>query len=112
MGKLADEENFLIEQLQGNRVQSSWDWESDLSFAERFGMDCEMLREAIDSAAPLKFRWAAANYNTKIKIRRLNALRRLVKKGIVEAWWSGTGFGGVNEFGVNRARLYALVEER
>jgi hypothetical protein len=109
MSKLEDEESFLIDELKSDRMQSSWDWESDLRFAERFDMDCELLREAIDSSAPLKFRYMSANFNKTIKQRRLSALRRLVKKGVVRAWWSGTGVGGASEFGVGRVRSYSLV---
>ena len=104
---------FLIQDFKEHPVQSSWDFEADLRFAkaiddeEAVGLIRSMLKS---SFAPAILGVFHHTIRPRITRRRLAATRKLVERGLVTARWSGTGYGGKTEFGVNRARTYAWKE--
>lgn len=107
---LSEDERFLLDDLRENHAQSSWDWPADERFAEHVGDGDNLITESMESGAPSAFRIAAAKTWERITQRRLRALRALVKRGLVVAFWSGTGPGGFTDFGVRRVRTYDLPE--
>ncbi len=90
-------------------ITSSWDWEMDLKFAEKIDDEeaVNLLKELRGSV--LAIREHDQYIRPTITVRRLRALRKLVKKGLVESYWVGTGWGGRNDTGVNRLRGYMLT---
>lgn len=111
--KVTDRE--AVEQIfkEQSGVQSSWDWTADTQFARLTGGDEETvktLQAAVDSNAPDAFRMGAMDtLATPFKRRRLAALRRMEKEGLVQASWAGIGAGGRERFGVSRVRQYRRV---
>jgi hypothetical protein len=92
--------------------QNSWDWPADYRFAKEVGTEneIEILKALLKSNAPFAHQIAIHKLHiTKLKNRRLKALRNLQKQGIIESWWIGTGFGGKNEFGVSRIKTWHLI---
>lgn len=105
--------DIILSLLRTQRsIQSSWDWEADLWFAEAIHDQTavECLRDVMKSLAPFPIRDAVRKHTTEhVRLRRLRALRKLVKRGVVESYWHGTGEGSL--LGVNRIRTYALIEK-
>lgn len=100
----------VLEDLKKHGTQSSWDWEADQRFASHIG-DSEAadgIRKILDSCAPSAFRIAAMLEYRRITNRRLRVLRKLVKNGLVVAFWDGLGQGAINQFGVRRVRCFRI----
>ena len=93
---------------------TSWDWQMDLKFAERIGDErsTEVLNLLMNATAPHPIQISVWEREIRWKItqRRLRALRKLVKEGLVASEWGGTGPAGVTDFGVNRTRVYMMKE--
>ena len=100
----------LVKDLKTNGTQFSWDLPADERFAKIIGdsESEELINRAVHSSSIMIARLAAVE-STGITPKRLQALRRLVKLGLVESYWQGVGFGGRNDFGVGRVRCYSLV---
>ena len=89
-------------------ITSSWDWEMDLKFAKGIGDDVAVdFIEGLQGSV-LSIRDHDRYIRSRITARRLRALRKLVKRGLVESHWMGTGWGGRSDFGVGRLRGYML----
>lgn len=90
-------------------ITSSWDWEMDLKFAEKIGDDvaADFIKGLCGSV--LSIRDHDRYIRSRITARRLRALRRLVKKGLVSSYWVGTGWGGRSDTGVSRLRGYMIT---
>lgn len=103
-------EEFLIKDLEENESQSSWDWEADFRFAKQFyPNECKDIALIIRSQTLHAHQIVAHRLLAeKTKSSRLRTMRRLIKKGIVKAYWVGTGWGGKHDFGINRVRAYFL----
>ncbi len=100
----------LVKDLKAHGDQFSWDLPADERFAKIIG-DREsesIIHHAVISSSVSYFRLGAVK-STGITSKRLIALRKLQKRGIVEASWTGLGLGGRSEFGVGRVRCYSLV---
>lgn len=104
-------EEFLIKDIGENGSQSSWDWQADLRFAKFFFPEEHAdIAAIIHSSTVYSSRIAAHEVLAKkTKSSRIATLRRLIKKGLIESSWMGTGEGGKNLFGVNRVRSYYLT---
>jgi hypothetical protein len=102
------DEQIILDDMRGDnptRSQSAWDWEADYRFAKAIGAkhEIEILAALLKSAALFTVQIAVHKVHiTKVKQRRLRALRNLEKRGLVESHWIGTGPGGYSEFGVRR----------
>ncbi len=107
------DENIVLNDLKIHSSQCSWDWEADLRFAKAINSELvNDLKSIINSKAPIPFLVMNHRIIIKQKItdRRIRALRKLIKRGIVQANWIGTGEFGKTDFGVNRNRDYSLVK--
>ena len=109
--KLRTDADIVLDilRMHDQGITSSWDWEMDLKFAEKIGDDVAVdfikgLRGSV-----LSIRDHDCYIRSRITDRRLRALRKLVKKGLVESHWVGTGWGGRSDTGVNRLRGYMLT---
>lgn len=108
---LSADEKFLLSDLKENHAQGSWDWPADERFAEHLGCDSEyLMSETINSVAVAPIRAAVATTWKKVTQRRLRALRGLVRKGLAESYWMGTGWGGKTDFGITRVRMYDVKD--
>ena len=108
-------DEFILADLQDHQgLTHSHDWDADLRFAEFVG-DKDMsdwLRYGVVDSDGTSF-YRVRNYRlycSKIKKKRLAALRRLQSRGIVESSWSGTGYEGYELSGLRRVRMYMLKE--
>lgn len=110
---MTDEQIILKDMRERHGGQNSWDWEADYHFAKAIGAkdEIELLSALLKSVAVFVIQVSIhKKYITKLKKRRLAALRQLEKQGLVESWWLGTGFGGYSEFGVRRVKTWRLKE--
>lgn len=110
--KMKDEEIILKDMQENGIGQSSWDWEADYHFAEAINAEEErdILSQLLKSATVVVIQIAIhKKFITKLKNRRLRALRKLEKQGVIESWWRGTGERGYSEFGVNRVKTWHLI---
>lgn len=105
---------IILKDMRERHVgQSSWDWEADYRFAKAIGAiyEIEILESLLKSTTVFAIQIAChKKFITKLKNRRLRALRCLVKQGLVDSWWRGTGYGGYSEFGARRIKTYHLIE--
>lgn len=95
--------------------QSSWDWEADFRFAKEVGTkdEIEILQALLKSSAVFAHQIAVHKARIrKLAQRRIRALRKLYKMGLVDAFWLGTGHGGYSEFGIRRIRTWILKTRR
>ena len=100
----------LVNDLKQHGGQSSWDWEADARFAEIIGdFESAKILWGVVHSSTMVFRQLTIVQKTGITKKRLRALRRLVKLGLVESSWESLGAGGRNIFGVGRLRGYNLV---
>lgn len=114
VSKLVKDALFLLQDLQENGPQESWDWPADERFARCAMQDAavaDLLHACIESHTVVPVLIDTVRiYADHVRRRRLRALRFLIKQGKVKAQWAGTGERGVHNFGVNRARDYRLVQ--
>lgn len=105
--------DIVLSHLKDFGPQGSWHWDADARFARAIGDHgaAGVIEDAYSHAYLLTYQLAAMYSVRHIKRRRLRALRKLVKQGLVKAHWRGTGPGGATEFGTNRVRQYGLVTE-
>lgn len=100
---------------EGRGMQDSWDWPADYRFAVALNLskEADMINACIESRSVTFFRMAGM-YTVKksITLKRLQALRELIKLGFVRTEWRGLGQFGFNDFGVRRTRAYFLKEEK
>lgn len=103
---------IILEDMRKTRVgQSSWDWEADYRFAKAIDAkdEIEILESLLKSTTVFAIQIGChRRFITKLKDRRLRALRNLEKQGIVYSGWIGTGSGGLNEFGTRRIKSWHL----
>ena len=107
---LTKTEFSLYEDMKNNGGrQESWDWESDYRFALIINdvESANLIRKACDSSSVAVFRYAAVR-STGITQKRLSCLRQLVKKQLVDSYWSGLGEGAVSQYNLRRVRTYAV----
>ena len=107
---LTKTEFSLYEDMKNNGGrQESWDWESDYRFALIINdvESANLIRKACDSSSVTVFRYAAVR-STGITQKRLSCLRQLVKKQLVDSYWSGLGEGAVSQYNLRRVRTYAV----
>ena len=106
---------FLINDFKEHPVQSSWDFEADLRFAKAIGDKeaVELIKPMLNGGfLPAILAIFRHTIRPRITNRRLRAMRKLVKQGLVKIGWLGTGYGGKTEFGVNRVRSYIWKERQ
>ena len=107
----ADEEIILKDMKDIKLGQSSWDWQADYRFAKAIKSEHEIdiLEMLLKSNAPFPHQIAVhKKHISKLKNRRLRALRRLEKQKYLKSLWIGTGYGGRSDFGVNRIKTWHL----
>lgn len=113
---MTDEQIILKDMKSVQMGQNSWDWQADYRFAKAINADdsiIKLFRALLKSSAPFALQIAIhKKFMTKIKNRRLKALRNLAKQGIVETFWIGTGYGGYSEFGVRRIKTWRLINRQ
>lgn len=114
---LSPDAKIVLADLRIRRSQYSWDWTADARFAqEARGIPADALEIAERLAmgnfgvAPLAMDAHRLGVYPHVTVRRLRALRELVKARMVKASWSGTGPGGRTDYGVCRTRHYRLKE--
>ena len=102
--------SLKVKDLKTNGTQFSWDLPADERYAKIIGDSTseELIHRAVHSYSIMTSRLAAVE-STGITPKRLRALRKLIKLGLVESYWEGLGAGGRSEFGVGRVRSYSLV---
>ncbi len=113
IGKCMNDAIFLLNDLQENGPQASWDWPADMRFAQHVGDTdtAQLLEWAIHSQTVLPVLIATVKLHGEwVKQRRLRALRLLAHMGKVQAKWDGMGERGVHDFGVSRTRVYYLSD--
>ena len=111
--KIPDWQIVLDDMKKEHAGQSSWDWPADYRFAKSVEAkdEIEILEALLQSAALFVVQIAAHRiYITKLKKRRLRALKNLESQGLVYSSWTGTGYGGHTEFGVRRIKVWHLTD--
>lgn len=106
--------DFILKDMRSYHGQSSWDWEADLRFA-RFLGDKEaevIINDACHcSLVPMAVALMHTKAALRVKGKRLDLLRELVREGLVEKWPLGTGQCGRTDCGISWAMSYHLKEE-
>jgi hypothetical protein len=105
-----NDREIILADMKVYGSQGSWDWEADYRFAQAIGAKetAEIYRMLLKSRSPFCHLIWIQRQNDGVRKRRLRALRSLVKAGLVESWWRGTGIGGFSEFGVRKVKSYHL----
>jgi len=102
--------NWALDDLKKHGHQSSIDWDADYRFAEylKDPIACRYIRDNMNGYGSTSI---VRNWNgwTRLTQRRLGALRVLIKRGLVDAAWMGTGDFGLKDYGVRRTRSYQLA---
>ena len=94
--------------------QSGGDWPADYWFAKLAINVPSKSLSAIEElqgnfgVAPLAMGYHRVHCYKQITQRRQRALRYWVKRGVVRAFWTGTGPGGMADFGINKNRNYVF----
>ena len=112
---MTDEQIILKDMKETTLSQSSWDWPADLRFAKaiRANDEIEILESLLGSKAVFAIQIEAHKiFITKLKNRRLRALRKLEKQGILFSCWQGTGERGFTEFGTRRVKSWFLMQKK
>ncbi|WP_415913136.1 hypothetical protein [Neptuniibacter sp. QD37_11] len=109
-GALSEQAKFLLNQFNhGVREQSSWDWDADLSFAERFHLPHQAeIRQALYSDTPTSLQvglWKSTWYKPVTQLR-IRALKELVDKKHLESYWVGLGPGSKTAYGISKVKKY------
>lgn len=112
---MTKDEQIILEDIKKTRMgQSSWDWEADYRFAKAVNAndEIEILKALLKShtAFPIQIE-IHRKYISKLKNRRLRALRRLEKRGVLFSGWAGTGYGGYALFGTRRTKGWHLKDK-
>ena len=108
---MKDWQIILKDMKETKTGQSSWDWPADYRFAKAVGAkdEIEILKSLLRSTTVFPIQIAChRNFITKLKRRRLRALKNLEGQGIVYSGWVGTGPGGLSEFGARRIKSWHL----
>jgi hypothetical protein len=119
-----NDRDILLADLQTGNTQSSIDMESLFRFARATLADEHVmlyLRFLCNGHQMPTIDWGSyarlygvqeplrvARRAESLDRRRKRALAQLVRDGICEAWWVGTGEFGRNDVGVNRVRCWGL----
>lgn len=110
-GLVKDTQIILKDMKETKCGQSSWDWPADYRFAKAISAkdEIEILEMLLKSTTVFAIQIAChRKFITKLKNRRLRALKILEKQGIIRSGWLGTGPGGLKEFGTRRVKSWHL----
>lgn len=108
---MTEREEFVLNQIIEDGGSSSWAWQHDKEFAQKFMPEHYPFFEALlksEAPHPIQINMHSL-YGQVVKRARLSALRNLVKKGKIYCGWTGTGEGGFNYLGVKRLRVYLPI---
>ena len=110
---MTDCQIILKDMKETKTGQASWDWEADLRFAKsvKGENEVEILNLLMNSHTVFPILISThKEFITKLKNRRLRALRKLEQQGLVYSGWRGTGEGGFSEFGTRRVKSWHLIK--